>query len=211
MMLSGVTRVSLIEGTEDLVRVLVGLRESVCDGKKNRKPWRTSDGSKKFAVCVDGKVVRFGDPNLEIKRDSDSRRKNFRARHNCDNPGPATKARYWSCKNWEKDRSVSDVVEDRTPLRLLERKDLIPGGLADDSDPSDFDQNQLAMGTKVEREHTNSDEKAREIAMDHLKEDPRYYTKLKLIEPHHDTDKMPSDSFMSVNKGLERGPLNLTK
>ena len=45
-------------------------------------------------------VVRFGDPNMEIKRDDPNRRKNFRARHNCDNPGPKHKARYWSCFQW---------------------------------------------------------------------------------------------------------------
>ena len=45
-------------------------------------------------------VVRFGDPNLSIKRDDPARRKSFRARHNCDNPGPKHKARYWSCFQW---------------------------------------------------------------------------------------------------------------
>jgi hypothetical protein len=37
---------------------------------------------------------------MEIKRDDPARRKNFRARHNCDNPGPRWKARYWACKTW---------------------------------------------------------------------------------------------------------------
>lgn len=64
-----------------------------------------SHGRKKFKVFVkkpDGKVVKvtFGDPNMEIKRDNPERRKNFRARHNCDNPGPKHKARYWSCAAW---------------------------------------------------------------------------------------------------------------
>ena len=49
--------------------------------------------------------VNFGDPNMEIKRDDPGRRKNFRARHNCANPGPKTKARYWSCKMWSKKAS----------------------------------------------------------------------------------------------------------
>ena len=48
----------------------------------------------------DVQVVRFGDPNLSIKRDDPARRKSFRARHNCDNPGPRHKARYWSCRKW---------------------------------------------------------------------------------------------------------------
>ena len=60
--------------------------------------------SKKFKVFVqDGdkvKKVQFGDPNMEIKKDNPKNRKSFRARHNCDNPGPKTKARYWSCKKW---------------------------------------------------------------------------------------------------------------
>jgi len=46
------------------------------------------------------KKVNFGDPNMKIKKSNPARRKSFRARHNCDNPGPRTKARYWSCKAW---------------------------------------------------------------------------------------------------------------
>ena len=46
------------------------------------------------------KKVNFGDPNMKIKKSNPARRKSFRARHNCDNPGPKTKARYWSCKAW---------------------------------------------------------------------------------------------------------------
>lgn len=69
------------------------------------KPFRTPDGPKKFSVYVkngSGNVVKvnFGDPNMKIKKHIPERRKNFRARHNCDNPGPKWKARYWSCKAW---------------------------------------------------------------------------------------------------------------
>lgn len=46
------------------------------------------------------KKVNFGDPNMRIKKSNPKRRKSFRARHNCDNPGPKTKARFWSCKKW---------------------------------------------------------------------------------------------------------------
>lgn len=60
---------------------------------------------KKFKVYVKnekGNVVKvnFGDPNMRIKKSDPKARKSFRARHNCDNPGPKTKARYWSCKKW---------------------------------------------------------------------------------------------------------------
>jgi hypothetical protein len=69
------------------------------------KPFKTPGGPKKSAVYVkngSGKVVivRFGDPNMKIKKSDPGRRKNFRARHNCSNPGPRWKARYWSCKAW---------------------------------------------------------------------------------------------------------------
>ena len=72
---------------------------------KLNDPTRSSDGKKKFYVYVKnekGNVIKlgFGDPNMEIKRDDPARRKNFRARHNCDNPGPKWKARYWSCYQW---------------------------------------------------------------------------------------------------------------
>lgn len=75
------------------------------------KPFRTQGGPKKFAVYVQNEagrvvIVRFGDPNMEIKRDDPQRRKNFRSRHNCDTPGPRTKARYWSCRQWESGRKV---------------------------------------------------------------------------------------------------------
>jgi hypothetical protein len=80
------------------------------------KPFRTPGGPKKFGVYVKNEkgnvvMVRFGDPNMEIKRDDPNRRKNFRARHNCDNPGPKTKARYWSCKMWERGKSVTEYTK----------------------------------------------------------------------------------------------------
>ena len=68
------------------------------------KPFKTPGKAKKSAVYVRGpggvKIVRFGDPNMSIKKNIPSRRKSFRARHKCANPGPKTKARYWSCKAW---------------------------------------------------------------------------------------------------------------
>ena len=60
--------------------------------------------------------------------------------------------------------------------------DQLPGGRADKSKPSDFNPRELEMGIEVEAEHVGSNlNLAREIAMDHLKEDPRYYSKLKRI------------------------------
>jgi len=78
------------------------------------KPRRLSGENKKFGVYVKndkGNVVqvKFGDPNLDIKRDDPERRRNFRARHNCSNPGPKHKARYWSCRMWSA-KNVSDIL-----------------------------------------------------------------------------------------------------
>lgn len=58
--------------------------------------------SKVYVKKPNGKVVKvnFGDKNMKIKKSNPERRKSFRARHNCDNPGPKWKARYWSCRAW---------------------------------------------------------------------------------------------------------------
>ena len=69
------------------------------------KPFLTPDGPKKRSVYVKnakGNVVKvnFGDKKMRIKKSNPNRRKSFRARHNCANPGPRWKARYWSCKFW---------------------------------------------------------------------------------------------------------------
>ena len=58
--------------------------------------------SKVYVKNAKGNVVKvnFGDKNMKIKKSNPKRRKSFRARHNCKNPGPKWKARYWSCKAW---------------------------------------------------------------------------------------------------------------
>ena len=58
--------------------------------------------SKVYVKNAKGNVVKvnFGDKNMKIKKNIPGRRKSFRARHNCDNPGPKWKARYWSCRAW---------------------------------------------------------------------------------------------------------------
>lgn len=58
------------------------------------------------------------------------------------------------------------------------KEDLIPGGKGDSLSVKNVDPNELKMGIKVELEHTNDSNKAREIALDHLSEDPKYYSKL---------------------------------
>ena len=75
----------------------------------------TKGDRKKYKVYVKndkGNVIKveFGDPNMSIKRDDPERRKNFRARHNCDQKKDKTTAGYWSCKFWST-KSVTDLMK----------------------------------------------------------------------------------------------------
>lgn len=83
-----------------------GLFEAEYQGRKVPLNKPMQGDVKKFKVYVKDpgtgnvKKVNFGDPNMRIKKSNPDRRRSFRARHNCDNPGPKTKARYWSCRAW---------------------------------------------------------------------------------------------------------------
>ena len=81
------------------------LEEAEYQGRKVPLGKPMSGDVKKSKVYVkkpDGKVVKvnFGDKNMRIKKSNPARRKSFRARHNCANPGPRWKARFWSCRAW---------------------------------------------------------------------------------------------------------------
>jgi len=100
---------------------------SILAAKKGKaplnKPFRLPSGSKKkFGVYVKndkGNIVKvtFGDPNMSIKRDNPERRKAYRARHGCDNPGPKYKANYWSCKMWSA-KPVSKITGNEEEVTL---------------------------------------------------------------------------------------------
>jgi hypothetical protein len=92
-----------------------GLNEAEYRGREVKlgKPMRGD--IKKFKVYVrnaEGNVIkvnfghggtsakRAGQETMRIRKSNPARRRSFRARHNCDNPGPRTKSRYWSCRNW---------------------------------------------------------------------------------------------------------------
>jgi len=79
--------------------------EAEYHGRKVQLGKKMAGDVKKSKVYVKGPKgnvvkVNFGDPNMRIKKSNPARRKSFRARHNCDNPGPRWKARYWSCRSW---------------------------------------------------------------------------------------------------------------
>ena len=93
------------------------------------KPFRLPEGSdKKFGVYVksgDGvKKVTFGDPKMEIRRDDPDARANFRSRHSCDTATDKTSARYWSCRAWESDTTVTELTKEvQIEGQILKRND----------------------------------------------------------------------------------------
>ena len=103
----------------------VQIQEAEYQGKKVKLNDPIRGGSKKFYVYTKnekGNVVKvsFGDTTgLSIKRDDPARRKSFRARHNCDDPGPKWKARYWSCYQW---RANAKVNEEMDPTDHVKKK-----------------------------------------------------------------------------------------
>lgn len=120
------TTMGFIDNLEEMMEDECGEKlELFEDDKKKVKLNKIMRGDvKKYKVYVKndkGNVVKvnFGDPNMEIKRDDPDRRRNFRARHNCDNPGPRWKARYWACKTWSTQSVTSMLKED---VELTEEK-----------------------------------------------------------------------------------------
>lgn len=108
-------------------------------------------------------------------------------------------------------------------LDMMQENNKIKGGLSDKktlndiakkhSNKDNFDsilsliKKQLSIGMKVEMEHTNDKNKAREIAMDHLYEDPKYYTKLKKIEAKEATDSGSSGAYSAPLFGAIKRPI----
>ena len=87
------------------------LKEAEYQGRKVKLGKPMQGDTKKFKVYVKndkGNVVKVnfgqgGDAKggtMRIRKDNPGARKSFRARHNCDTPGPRHKARYWSCRKW---------------------------------------------------------------------------------------------------------------
>ena len=108
----------IVESAEPVV-----FQEAEYQGRKVKLGKVQRGGKKKFQVYVntgkknkDGTVkvkkVSFGDTTgLSIKTKDPKRRKSFKARHNCDSPGPRTKARYWSCRMWAGPDSVKNMLK----------------------------------------------------------------------------------------------------
>ena len=95
---------------EDVIEEIISFLEEQdkdrmkCDSPRYIKKGETGHGKKQKVVkaCDDGeeKVIRFGDANLENKSDNPDSKKNFRARHNCEDKDDQMTAGYWACKDW---------------------------------------------------------------------------------------------------------------
>lgn len=110
-----------VYGNAPLSRIFADevVKDAEYQGKKVtlNQPFRTPSESKKFAVYVENEegnviIVRFGDPDMEIKRDDPESREAFRARHNCEEAKDPTTPKYWSCKFWSS-KSVSELLDMR--------------------------------------------------------------------------------------------------
>ena len=97
----------------------LSLNEAEYQGRKVKLGKIMQGDTKKFKVYVKnpkGNVVKvnFGQGGkakggtMRIRKSNPKARKSFRARHNCDNPGPKTKARYWSCYQWRANAPVDN-------------------------------------------------------------------------------------------------------
>ena len=107
-----------VESHDDIREFVEFMKEYKCDvneaeyqGREVKLGKPMQGDVKKFKVYVknpQGNVVKVnfghkgkgGEKTMSIKKNNPERRKSFRARHNCDNPGPRHKARYWSCRKW---------------------------------------------------------------------------------------------------------------
>ena len=115
-----------------------------------------------------------------------------------------------------KPKSAPKPKSPSRPKSVRAKSDRIRGGLADEGAPIGVDPKQVEMGIKVEMEHTDDPVIAREIAYDHLTEDPRYYDKLATIEDdehisnfevalqkflHHAQRLVPKGVEISIDRG----------
>ena len=93
-------RIEIVEHSEPVL-----FQEAEYQGRKVKLNKPMQGDVKKFKVYVKndkGNVVKvnFGQKGMRIRKSNPARKKSFRARMNCDTPGPKWKARYWSCRKW---------------------------------------------------------------------------------------------------------------
>jgi len=93
----------------------------------------------------------------------------------------------------ESEEEPEFLEEESEELPVEDEEEILEGGVADSMNEEDFDAEALAEGIEVEMEHTDDEETAKEIAMDHLAEDPEYYIKLREVEDDGDSEEFSND------------------
>jgi hypothetical protein len=91
----------------------------------------------------------------------------------------------WDCSEWSEatgGKKLPEHVEDQTEKKALGITNKLKGGVGDNKNPADLDKAELNSGIKEEKEHTNDTDVATEIAVDHLTEEPKYYSKMEKVE-----------------------------
>ena len=91
----------------------------------------------------------------------------------------------WDCSEWSEatgGKKLPEHVEDQTEKKALGITNKLKGGVGDNKNPADLDRAELNSGIKEEKEHTNDTDVATEIAVDHLTEEPKYYSKMEKVE-----------------------------
>lgn len=110
-------------------------------------------------------------------------------------PSKASAAAKKAAKEMDPEDVLDFAETDHDGLPEEVKEDKIPGGKADSKNLTDFDPDELSKGIKHELEHTSSEEVAKEIAMDHLVEDPEYYTHLEKMEKDVKDEKETSHKY----------------
>lgn len=100
---------------------------------------------------------------------------------------------------------LADFLKEDIVTTNEEWQDQIPGGLADQRTPGEFDGFALAKGVWVEREHTDDFYKALEISMDHLSESPRYYDELEKMEKNLEEESNISEQINPLRSRRDYG------
>ncbi len=171
------------------------------------------DSKKKRYVYVkneNGNVIKlgFGDPNMEIKRDDPERRKAYRARHNCSDPGPKWKANYWSCKYWSS--TPTSKLDEATTIHLprkymhagSEMEDQVSAAIHKAAGSPKMHSIEFKFGVRFEVERDGKkDQKLTDILRKNLKEESiSFQTYLEGVE----RDKVDLNISKEVERDKER-------
>ena len=201
--------------------ITIDFTDQIIAGKENKtlnKPFRTPKGPKKFSVYVKNEKnnvvkVNFGDPNMEIKRDDPARRKSFRARHNCSNPGPKWKARYWSCRQWRAGKKVqgSEIGYEWDGETLFNHEELLsinPSLAFVAEDPDEDKEKDCGCGAGCGCEKSSAAVTPEEYMFDNPDEATKKAKEMGLdgIHSHKDGDKtiyMPGASHEALMQKIE--------